>query len=1547
MYGQGNYAPQFRQGPPTHPPPFQQGTRPFQQGPPPPPLPPLVNHQIRSAAPPHVVQPSHHHSIYQQGPPPSLPRPSQPYLHPLPPRVFLPSHSQGQMAYVNPRHPPPPSIGQGSQHGQLVPPPPPSFIPVTPAPFASIPQAPSGHAHPPSLPPPPPPPPPPSPPPLFPSPPASASFPEFSSKSSIMSSFTPLNASSSMPHNLERDRTSDDLPACGDYPTIHGGTSCDMSKVEDRLPSETQSPLVLPPIPAAKEVVRQIEVLCQYIVKNGPAFEVAARRKEHGNPKFSFLFGGEPGSEAAIAYDYFQWMKRKCLKESKSRNGSEQSDLPLRPSEAESSKYLNRFTNENASHSPGDSDMDMEDDTAHLNKDQGIGASVELPKEFILTYNLKEQQFESTTRNASSRIESTYDMTLLSKNEREYDHISSRSSVETSECTFDANTQKSTELVDDFTEPKASPAAAAAYKDNLDPVSKIGSPFRLIQDYASDDSGEADDGARFEDVSPERVSPSNMVNTNLHENEGTNLETNNHSFSTSISEKGSTSLTVSSSLCRANMPNIGMVSPKVVAAIHVASGSSDVSARNNELQNDSHECRNDLVHRDSLRGDGETSGKFQRGGGKQGSAARKVDEFGRIVREGVNDSDSDAEHYKERRYRRGRSRSPLDRRRRRSRSPRRRYERRHRSRSWSPRKRRSVSKSRSPSAFRNTRDLSGDKMRRDRDQKPECIDFSKGRCRRGASCRFPHRGSETGDVARRYRGRQQQHVEAPQDLRKSVDNVVQTKNERVTMEEDITRTKMPWSDVIVSSNHVPKERGLDEKIDAVPFKADSQPVTSVGIGESATSAVAYVGQSYCQGAIEQGIEVQKVSESQAVQDNEISELPEEINIPLATQPPNGSETRDISGRTPSIEPLLDETAVCRVSEANVPNGKVSETSASVYHGEQSLHTPNTTTSLPFLHESFASQYPAAKEFHPLYYSAGNYQFQHSQLPLPPPPPPPLVTAQVSQPLRDYNLPPVATSVYPQSASVDNRPPYQAPLNNQYSQSPAPSKHSWTSLQPPPASVHGSTNTAVSQIQGFHPMQFQQYPAPLMRPYQHGAPSHSQANESHPPTFPSTGDFQGPALLTEGIQNQSFEDPKVLRDERFSHPSVLDGNRFSCGPSQVLSMHSQHQVREEHHVPLQVSDGSPNFQTLPNQRFTSLMAQDMCTEAVPFSNESTVKQLQTFPDGNSHRLKEFGTPAANYSFTQQQQHQPSFGMQWSGSSNFPSHLGSAENICPSIRRYPLSLDDGKTSHLSAPGGSRISAHFNPFASTFDNVPDGSKYNSNFKQNSLINPISRYDSLAGIQASPSDSSRLGAQSLRKSGDPYDPLFDSVEPSLKASGMFGCGDGGNLTSDVSRMSVAAQSTNSLTGSKEQIAVGERTSSPENDEFGETAIDTEVGAMDSGSPDNPSDRGDKAMGDVEIDQVQSKGKSKKSKDSRSMKLFKVALADFVKDLLKPSWRQGNMSKEAFKTIVKKTVDKVAGAMKNHQIPKGHVKINHYVESSQRKLTKLVMGYVDKYVKA
>ncbi|KAI7737651.1 hypothetical protein M8C21_022313 [Ambrosia artemisiifolia] len=260
-------------------------------------------------------------------------------------------------------------------------------------------------------------------------------------------------------------------------------------------------------------------------------------------------------------------------------------------------------------------------------------------------------------------------------------------------------------------------------------------------------------------------------------------------------------------------------------------------------------------------------------------------------------------------------------------------------------------------------------------------------------------------------------------------------------------------------------------------------------------------------------------------------------------------------------------------------------------------------------------------------------------------------------------------------------------------------------------------------------------------------------------------------------------------------------------------------------------------------------------------------------------------------------------------NFP-RTSSPNLVSSNTREQPTGvnavqsfLQNPVADNLSDFGRSRIMSHYNPYASTFDQ-PLSTKFSSGVFNQDYSTSTNQTNTLGEGQTH-----NFAPNPPMSGGDQYDPLFDSVDPS----------------------SNSVKKSNTIAASEE------------NDGFGETA-DAEVGAVenDSPSPSSPIDLPDMTAGDIEIDQV----KNKKSKDSRSMKLFKIALADFVKEVLKPSWRQGNMSKEAFKTIVKKTVDKVSGAMKKHQIPKSQSKINHYIDSSQRKLTKLVMGYVDKYVK-
>ncbi|KAM7266827.1 hypothetical protein ACFE04_008993 [Oxalis oulophora] len=189
-------------------------------------------------------------------------------------------------------------------------------------------------------------------------------------------------------------------------------------------------------------------------------------------------------------------------------------------------------------------------------------------------------------------------------------------------------------------------------------------------------------------------------------------------------------------------------------------------------------------------------------------------------------------------------------------------------------------------------------------------------------------------------------------------------------------------------------------------------------------------------------------------------------------------------------------------------------------------------------------------------------------------------------------------------------------------------------------------------------------------------------------------------------------------------------------------------------------------------------------------------------------------------------------------------------------------------------------------------------------------------------------------RYGGNQYDPLSDSMEPPPPPP---------NLSQKVDNFSNSEFTSNYenamlKSDSKNKLDMQEHNRRKDDE--------AEVGSVENESLTDPGDDADMTAGEIEIDEMQSPGKSRTDKDSRSMKHFKAAVADFVKEVLKPSWRQGNMSKEAFKTIVKKTVDKVSGAMKGRHAPKSKAKIEQYIDSQQRKLTKLVMGYVDKYVK-
>lgn len=76
---------------------------------------------------------------------------------------------------------------------------------------------------------------------------------------------------------------------------------------------------------------------------------------------------------------------------------------------------------------------------------------------------------------------------------------------------------------------------------------------------------------------------------------------------------------------------------------------------------------------------------------------------------------------------------------------------------------------------------------------------------------------------------------------------------------------------------------------------------------------------------------------------------------------------------------------------------------------------------------------------------------------------------------------------------------------------------------------------------------------------------------------------------------------------------------------------------------------------------------------------------------------------------------------------------------------------------------------------------------------------------------------------------------------------------------------------------------------------------------------------------------------DEKAMRAFKNALVEFVKEILKPTWKEGKMSRDVYKTIVKKVVEKVTSTIQGVQIPRTQEKIDQYLTFSKSKITKLV----------
>ncbi|RCV42047.1 hypothetical protein SETIT_9G183800v2 [Setaria italica] len=82
----------------------------------------------------------------------------------------------------------------------------------------------------------------------------------------------------------------------------------------------------------------------------------------------------------------------------------------------------------------------------------------------------------------------------------------------------------------------------------------------------------------------------------------------------------------------------------------------------------------------------------------------------------------------------------------------------------------------------------------------------------------------------------------------------------------------------------------------------------------------------------------------------------------------------------------------------------------------------------------------------------------------------------------------------------------------------------------------------------------------------------------------------------------------------------------------------------------------------------------------------------------------------------------------------------------------------------------------------------------------------------------------------------------------------------------------------------------------------------------------------------------------SAPMDLFKCALCEFVKNFIKPLWDNGVLSREVHKIVVKKAVEKVAGAWASNA-PSTELAISRILSDEAKNIEKLVQGYLNMYV--
>ncbi|KAJ1263503.1 hypothetical protein BS78_09G189900 [Paspalum vaginatum] len=361
------------------------------------------------------------------------------------------------------------------------------------------------------------------------------------------------------------------------------------------------------------------------------------------------------------------------------------------------------------------------------------------------------------------------------------------------------------------------------------------------------------------------------------------------------------------------------------------------------------------------------------------------------------------------------------------------------------------------------------------------------------------------------------------------------------------------------------------------------------------------------------------------------------------------------------------------------------------------------------------------------------------------------------------------------------------------------------------------------------------------------------------------------------------------DDRGTFPR-LDGRSFQSGMNKGNDL-SDSSVSRTY---LDVNTSNPDYQCRP-------FGLSISSGPLQFSKNLSASGGITENIPNAHQ-KEHPGHASNNSRSSTGLRNPSYATT-EHSSDSPSLRGISQLGIQSHHLFTSGIE--KVDYVDVDKGCGTSKHA---------LPESSRPEPSIMPIGSLSPIKDEVWVTSVPFVPSFSFPYTAS---PSKDLYDPFVDFAEPPK-------VGNTNNLKSSNISCSISTQHTNQYVISDKSLDSNEK-------------LARNIAARGSKEPACliASDRGRSSSLD---DNKRVRAFDRKTRD------FRFYLAEHIKELIKPIWKEGNLSKDAHKQVVKKSVEKVIDSIEPNQIPTTEESITKYITTCGSKIEKLVKAYVDRH---